>query len=47
VLGFVIGMTWTFGAVLPMIAAAVFAAAGFAIHHGVRFLYARLLVSRR
>lgn len=47
VLGFVIGMTWTFGAVLPMIAAGVFAAGGAAIHYGVRFIYSRLLVLRR
>lgn len=47
VLGFVIGMTWTFGAVLPMIAAGVFAAGGAAIHHGLRFIYSRLLVLRR
>jgi hypothetical protein len=47
VLGFVIGMTWTFGAVLPMIAAAVFAAAGAAIHYGVRFIYSRATVLRR
>lgn len=47
VLGFVLGMTWTFGAVLPMIAAGVFAAGGAAIHYGVRFIYSRLLVLRR
>ncbi|MFC5461942.1 hypothetical protein [Massilia niabensis] len=47
VLGFVIGMTWTFGAVLPTIAAAVFAAGGAAIHYGTRFIYSRLLVLRR
>lgn len=47
VLGFVIGMTWTFGAVLPMIAAAIFAAAGAAIYYGVRFIYSRALVLRR
>ncbi|MFC5513751.1 hypothetical protein ACFPOU_21855 [Massilia jejuensis] len=47
VLGFVIGMTWTFGAVLPMIAGGLFAAAGWAIHHGVRFLVSRAMVLRR
>lgn len=47
VLGFVIGMSWTFGAVLPMIAAGVFAAGGAAIYYGVRFIYSRLLVLRR
>ena len=47
VLGFVIGMTWTFGAVLPMIAAGIFAAIGAAIYHGVRFVYARAVALRR
>jgi hypothetical protein len=47
VLGFVIGMTWTFGAVLPMIAAGIFAAVGAAIYYGVRYLYSRALVLRR
>ena len=47
VLGFVIGMTWTFGAVLPMIAACVFASLGAAIYHGVRFVYSRAMVLRR
>ena len=47
VLGFVVGMTWTFGAVLPMIAAALFAAAGAAIFYGVRFIYARAMLPRR
>ncbi|MFC4930819.1 hypothetical protein [Massilia sp. GCM10023247] len=47
VLGFVIGMTWTFGAVLPTIAAGVFAAGGAALYYGVRFIYSRLLVPRR
>lgn len=47
VLGFVIGMTWTFGAVLPMIAACIFAAAGAAVHHGVRLIYARMTLPRR
>jgi hypothetical protein len=47
VLGFVVGMTWTFGAVLPMIAAAIFGAAGAAIYYGVRFIYSRALVLRR
>lgn len=43
VLGFVIGMTWTFGAVLPTIAACIFAAAGAAIYHGVRLAFARIM----
>ena len=47
VLGFVIGMTWTFGAVLPMIAACIFAAGGAVIHHGVRFVYSRAVMLRR
>ena len=47
VLGFVIGMTWTFGAVLPMIAAGIFAAVGAVIYHGVRFIYARMTMLRR
>lgn len=47
VLGFVLGMTWSFGAILPMIAAAIFAGAGAAIHLGVRFVYARMLMLRR
>ncbi|MGX4644402.1 hypothetical protein [Massilia sp. SYSU DXS3249] len=47
VLGFVIGMTWTFGAVLPMIAAGIFAAGGGAIHYAVRFIASRLPVLRR
>ncbi|MDB5746307.1 MAG: hypothetical protein JWP72_1155 [Massilia sp.] len=47
VLGFVIGMTWTFGAVLPMIAACIFAAVGAALYHGVRLIYARMMMLRR
>ena len=47
VLGFVLGMTWTFGAVLPMIAACIFAAVGAVIHYGVRFIYARMMLLRR
>jgi len=47
VLGFVIGMTWTFGAVLPTIAAGIFAAVGAAIYYGVRFIYSRALLLRR
>lgn len=47
VLGFVLGMTWSFGAILPMIAAAIFAGAGAAIHLGVRFVYTRALLLRR
>lgn len=47
VLGFVIGMSWSFGAILPMIAAAIFATAGAVLHLGVRFLYSRALLLRR
>ncbi|MGJ9420027.1 hypothetical protein ACHAC9_20080 [Massilia sp. CMS3.1] len=47
VLGFVIGMTWTFGAVLPLIAACIFATLGAAIYYGVRFVYSRALMLRR
>lgn len=47
VLGFVIGMTWTFGAVLPLIAACIFATVGAAIYYGVRFVVARAVVLRR
>lgn len=47
VLGFVLGMTWTFGAVLPTIAACVFALAGAIIHLGVRLVYARVRLLRR
>ena len=42
VLGFVIGMSWTFGPVLPMIAAALFAGAGALIHYGIRLAYAHI-----
>jgi len=47
VLGFVIGMTWTFGAVLPMIAAGLFAAVGAGVYHGVRHLFTRMRFLRR
>ena len=47
VLGFVIGMTWTFGAVLPMLAAGIFALVGAAVYHGVRYIYARVQPLRR
>ncbi len=47
VLGFVLGMTWSFGAILPMIAAAIFAGVGAIIHLGVRFVYTRALLLRR
>ena len=47
VLGFVIGMTWTFGAVLPVIAACIFATLGAAIYYGLRFVYSRALMLRR
>ena len=40
-------MTWTFGAVLPTIAAGIFAAVGAAIYYGVRFIYSRALLLRR
>ena len=47
VLGFVIGMTWTFGAVLPMIAAGIFATVGAGIYYGVRYVVARAGMLRR
>jgi hypothetical protein len=47
VLGFVVGMTWTFGAVLPMIAACIFAAVGAAVYYGVRLLFSRVGLLRR
>lgn len=47
VLGFVIGMTWTFGAVLPTIAACVFALLGAIVHLGVRMIHARVRLMRR
>lgn len=42
VLGFVMAMSWTFGAVLPMLAAAIFASAGALIHQGVRLAATRI-----
>lgn len=42
VLGFVIAMSWAFGPVLPLLAAAVFAAVGALLHHGVRLAFARI-----
>jgi len=42
VLGFVLGMTFTFGAVLPTIFAAIFAAVSALIFHGLRFIWARI-----
>lgn len=42
VLGFVLGMTFTFGAVLPTIFAAVVAAISALIFHGVRFIWTRI-----
>lgn len=47
VLGFVIGMSWAFGALLPMIAACLFALVGAVIHLGLRLIYARVLLLRR
>lgn len=38
ILGFVIGMTFVFGPVLPLLAATVFAAMGFIVFNGVRFV---------
>jgi hypothetical protein len=42
VLGFVIGMSVFLGAILPMIAALVFAAVGALLYHAVRFVWLRL-----
>jgi hypothetical protein len=42
VLGFVMGMSVFLGAVLPMIAAAIFAAVGALLYHAVRFVWLRL-----
>jgi hypothetical protein len=47
VLGFVIGMNFFLGAILPMIAALVFAAVGALLYHGVRFLWARMAALAR
>jgi len=47
VLGFVLGMSWAFGAVLPMLPACIFALVGAVIHIGVRLIYARMLLLRR
>jgi hypothetical protein len=41
VLGFVMGMSVFLGAVLPMIAALVFAAAGALLYHAIRFIWLR------
>jgi hypothetical protein len=38
VLGFVIGMTFVFGPVLPLVAALIFAAMGFIVYKSVRFI---------
>jgi hypothetical protein len=46
VLGFVIGMTFFLGAVLPMIAALVFAGIGAALYLGIRFIWSRTLSGR-
>lgn len=47
VLGFVLGMSWAFGPVLPLIPACLFALVGAVIHLGVRLVYARMLLLRR
>ena len=47
VLGFVAGMTVSLGAILPMIAACVFAAIGFVLFRGTRFAWARMSASKR
>jgi hypothetical protein len=47
VLGFVLGMSWAFGPVLPIIPACLFALVGAIIHLGVRLVYARMLLLRR
>ena len=47
VLGFVLGMSWAFGPVLPIIPACLFALVGAVIHLGVRLIYARMLLLRR
>ena len=46
-LGFVLGMSWAFGPVLPIIPAWLFALGGAIIHLGVRLIYARMLLLRR
>jgi hypothetical protein len=46
VLGFVVGMTVFLGAVLPMIAACVFAAIGFVLYRVPRLAWARMTASR-
>jgi hypothetical protein len=38
VLGFVLGMTFIFGPILPVFAACIFATMGFIIYQGVRFI---------
>jgi hypothetical protein len=38
VLGFVLGMSFVFGPILPVIAASIFAVVGLVVHEGVRFI---------
>lgn len=38
ILGFVIGMTFMFGPILPVLAACIFAAMGFLVYQSVRFI---------
>ncbi|WP_020652400.1 hypothetical protein [Massilia niastensis] len=47
VLGFVLGMTHTFGPVLPIVAAAIFALGAYVLFHGIRLLGARVLRLKR
>lgn len=47
VLGFVMGMSVFLGAVLPMIAALVFAAVGALLYHAIRFIWLRLTALAR
>jgi hypothetical protein len=47
VLGFVAGMTFFLGAILPMIAACVFAAVGAVLYLGVRFIWSRMAALAR
>lgn len=47
ILGFVIGMTFFLGAVLPMIAALVFASIGAVLYLGIRFIWSRMAAPAR
>jgi hypothetical protein len=47
VLGFVAGMSFFLGAILPMIAACVFAAIGAMLFLGVRFIWSRMAALAR